>query len=135
MKDITTFLMFVGEQHGKAKEAIELYVSLFPDSHIEHMELNGPGGQEPEGTVQLAVFVLGGKRFIARDSAAAHAFTFTPSISLFVECDSEEEIDRLYAGLSQGGGLLMPMGDYGFSRRFGWVSDRFGVSWQLNLAA
>ncbi len=62
-----------------------------------------------------------------------HDFTFTPSISLFVKCDSEEELETLYEKLSEGGEVAMPLDDYGFSTKFGWVQDRFGVSWQLNF--
>jgi predicted 3-demethylubiquinone-9 3-methyltransferase (glyoxalase superfamily) len=62
-----------------------------------------------------------------------HAFTFTPSFSLFVTCISEEEIGRLFCALSEGGAVFMPLADYGFNRQFAWVNDRFGVSWQLNL--
>jgi predicted 3-demethylubiquinone-9 3-methyltransferase (glyoxalase superfamily) len=64
---------------------------------------------------------------------AKHEFSLTPAFSLFVECASDEEIERLFAALGDGGATLMPLGAYGFSRRFGWVNDRFGVSWQLNL--
>ena len=67
------------------------------------------------------------------DSPIAHAFTFTPTFSLFVDCDSEAELHRIHDALVVGGATLMPLGDYGFSRRFAWISDRFGVSWQLNL--
>jgi predicted 3-demethylubiquinone-9 3-methyltransferase (glyoxalase superfamily) len=67
------------------------------------------------------------------DSPVKHAFTFTPSISLFVDCESEAEIDDLFSKLSAGGQVLMPLDNYGFSTRFGWVKDRFGPSWQLNL--
>jgi predicted 3-demethylubiquinone-9 3-methyltransferase (glyoxalase superfamily) len=67
------------------------------------------------------------------DSPAKHAFTFTPSFSFFVETESEDELRRLAAALGEGGSVMMPLGDYGFSRLFTWVSDRFGVSWQLNL--
>ena len=67
------------------------------------------------------------------DSPAKHAFTFTPSHSFFVECESDAEIERLAAALGAEGKVLMPLDNYGFSRRFSWVSDRFGVSWQLNL--
>lgn len=133
MKDILTFLMFSGEKHGRAKEAADFYISLFPESRIERIDYYGPGEDQPEGTVKTAVFALKGRRFMAIDSAYPHQFDFTPSMSLFVECDTEEEVDRLFAALSDGGSTLMPLGDYGFSRRFGWVADRFGISWQLYL--
>ncbi len=134
MKDILTFLMFSGENHGQAKAAIDFYVSLFPRSGIERLELYGADDGQPEGTVKTAWFTLNGRRYMAIDSAAPHAFNFTPSISLFVECETEEEIDRLHDALSEGGKELMPLGNYGFSRRFCWVNDRYGVSWQINLA-
>ena len=67
------------------------------------------------------------------DSFVKHPFTFTPSISNFVTCSSEEELDNLYEKLNEGGQALMPLNNYGFSKKFGWVNDRFGVSWQLNL--
>jgi predicted 3-demethylubiquinone-9 3-methyltransferase (glyoxalase superfamily) len=63
-----------------------------------------------------------------------HAFTFTPSISVFVECESEAELEAVFSRLAAGGSVLMPLDNYGFSTRFGWVKDRFGVSWQMNLA-
>ena len=87
----------------------------------------------PEGTIRSAVFILNGRKFMAMDSAMPHPFNFTPSMSLFVECDTEEEIARLFRALSNGGEVLMPPDNYGFSQQFGWVNDRFGVSWQLNL--
>ncbi len=68
------------------------------------------------------------------DSYVKHGFTFTPAISLYVNCKSEEEINDLFAELSKGGQVLMPLDRYPFSDKFGWVADRFGVSWQLNLA-
>ena len=55
-------------------------------------------------------------------------------MSLFVECETEAELDNAFEALAAGGAVLMPINNYGFSRKFGWVNDRFGVSWQLNLA-
>ncbi|MGN6333946.1 MAG: VOC family protein [Motilibacteraceae bacterium] len=126
----TPFLMFQG---GVAEEAISFYTSLFEDGQVLDVTRYGPEGPGPEGTIQLARFALAGQQFLASDSFVTHGFSFTPSLSVWVETGSTEEIDRLFAALGQGGGELMPLGDYGFSPRFGWVNDRFGVSWQLNL--
>jgi predicted 3-demethylubiquinone-9 3-methyltransferase (glyoxalase superfamily) len=134
MDDLVPFLMFCGEQHGKAEEAITWYCSLFPDSRLVGLERYGPADDQPGGTVRMASFELGGKRMMAIDSAGPHAFTFTPAISMWVECSSTAEIERLSTALGQGGADLMPLGDYGFSRQFCWVADRYGVTWQLNLA-
>ncbi len=73
------------------------------------------------------------RRASVHDSAAVHAFTFTPSMSLYVRCEDEAEIDRVFAALSAGGQILMPLEQYPFSKKFGWLADRFGVSWQLSL--
>ena len=70
---------------------------------------------------------------IVIDSPVPHDFGFTPSMSLFVDFESEADLERVFDRLSAGGDVMMPLDDYGFSARFGWVSDRFGVSWQLNL--
>jgi predicted 3-demethylubiquinone-9 3-methyltransferase (glyoxalase superfamily) len=135
MSSIATLLMFSDQQHGKAKAAIDFYLSLFDAATLDEIVLYGPQEQGVEGSVQRAEFSLNGQKFIAIDSAVTHNFSFTPSISIFVACDSEEQIDYLYAALVEGGEALMPLDNYGFSRCFGWVNDRFGVSWQLNLAA
>ncbi len=119
---IHTFLMF----EGRAEEAVNFYVSLLPRSRVVDVQKHGDS--------VLHRFELNGVEYRALDSSVHHAFTFTPSVSLFIECDSEAEVDRLYAALIDGGQALMPIGNYGFSRKFGWVNDRFGVSWQLNLA-
>ncbi|MEV7616644.1 VOC family protein [Streptomyces sp. NPDC089799] len=126
---ITTFLMF----EGRAEEAMGFYTSLFDDGRIIDITRYGAGEPGPEGTVQVAVFQLAGQRFMCIDSPAKHQFGFTPAVSLYVDCADGAELERLYAALSEGGAALMPLGDYGFSTRFGWVNDRFGVSWQLNL--
>jgi len=134
MQKTTTFLMFVGQQCGKAKEAIELYTSLFKDSeirNIEYFKAEEAGGKE--GLIKLATFTLNNQEYIANDSPAPHNFTFTPAISIFVTCDSEEELEHLFKILSTDGEVLMPVGDYGFSKKFAWTNDRYGVSWQLNV--
>jgi len=130
MQKVTTFLMF----EGKAEEAMNFYISLFPNSAIQSITRYGPNEAGAEGSVVHATFTLDGQELMAIDSSVAHGFTFTPAMSLYVKCQSEDEIDRLFASLSQGGSVLMPLGVYPFSPKFGWLADRFGVSWQLTLA-
>jgi len=128
-RQISTVLMF----DGKAEEAMRFYVSLFKGSVITAIEKYGVGEMGAEGSVKKASFTLAGHEMACIDSPAKHAFTFTPSTSLFVQCEDEAEIDRTFAALSEGGMVLMPPGNYGFSTKFAWLNDRFGVSWQLNL--
>ncbi|WKD35166.1 VOC family protein [Streptomyces xanthophaeus] len=132
---ITTFLMF----EGRAEEAMSFYVSLFDDAEVLAVSRYGPDetgpGAGPAGTVRHATFSLAGQQLMCIDSPAQHAFGFTPAVSLYVQCEDDAEIDRLYRALAEQGQELMPLGSYGFSHRFGWVNDRFGVSWQLNVAA
>jgi predicted 3-demethylubiquinone-9 3-methyltransferase (glyoxalase superfamily) len=126
---IKTFLMF----EGACEQAINTYVSLFEDAVIDDIRRYGPDGPGAAGTVMRATFTLKGQTFMAIDSPIKHDFGFTPAISLFVDCADEAEIDRLFAVLSEGGKILMPLDRYAFSRRFAWVADKFGVSWQLSL--
>jgi predicted 3-demethylubiquinone-9 3-methyltransferase (glyoxalase superfamily) len=118
---------------GHAEEAMNFYMSLFPGSQVIDLARYGPEGPGAEGSVMKASFTLDGQVVMCTDSIAKHDFTFTPSLSFFISCDSEDEIRRLASGLAIGGAELMPLGNYGFSRQFAWVTDRFGVSWQLNL--
>ena len=111
---------------------MRFYVSLFPDSEIGQIVRYGPDEPEFEGNFQKADFTLAGQAFICLDSTIKHEFTFTPSISLFVACKSEDELDQLFEALSEGGKVLMPPDNYGFSKKFCWINDRFGVSWQLD---
>ena len=133
MQKLTTFLMFVGDQCGKAEEAMNLYVSLFENSRILDIERYGADEEEREGTVKQAKFSLAVQAFIAMDSGAQHAFTFTPAISIVVNYDRERELDEMYTSLSDEGMVLMPLQAYPFSSKFAWIQDRYGVSWQLNL--
>jgi predicted 3-demethylubiquinone-9 3-methyltransferase (glyoxalase superfamily) len=128
-KSVATFLMFT----GRCEEAIIFYTSLISNSRIEGIIKWSAGGPGKEGTVMRAAFMLNGVEYLATDSPAVHAFDFTPSMSIFVECDSEAELDRVFTALSEDGKVLMPLGNYGFSKKFGWLNDRFCVSWQLNF--
>jgi predicted 3-demethylubiquinone-9 3-methyltransferase (glyoxalase superfamily) len=80
-----------------------------------------------------AAFRVGGQAVRCMDSPVKHAFSFTPASSLFVDFDSLEELTQVADALGEGGKVLMELADYGFSRQFTWLDDRFGVSWQLNL--
>lgn len=133
MQRTSTFLMFVGDQCGNAREAVTFYTSLFDDGDIESMDLIDPSEVDGrEGLVRYCKFSMAGAHYMASDSPAQHEFSFTPSISIAVECDSVEAADRLFGQLSDCGQILMPLDDYGFSARFGWTADRFGVSWQIS---
>jgi predicted 3-demethylubiquinone-9 3-methyltransferase (glyoxalase superfamily) len=126
---LTPFLMF----EGAAEEASRLYTSVFPRSEIRRLERWGPGEPGAEGSVKRADITVAGRELICFNSPIKHAFTFTPSLSLFVECESETELDAAFSQLSASGTVLMPSGNYGFSTKFAWLNDRYGVSWQLNL--
>ena len=122
-KQVSTFLMF----EGNAEEAGRFYAELF-GVDIEGLE------HRDDGKVQAASLRIAGQRIMLFDSPVHHQFGFTPAISLFVDCDSVEEVDRLAAVLGEGGTVMMELGSYDFARRFTWLADRFGVSWQLRLA-
>lgn len=130
MQKITTFLMF----DGQAEEAMNFYLSTFNNSKIVSLIRYGPNEAGKEGTVLHATFSLEGQDFMCIDSNVQHAFTFTPAVSLYIQCKTEAEIDALFEKLSSGGEVLMPLDRYPFSDKFAWCADRFGVSWQLNLA-
>jgi len=127
---VTPHLMFEGD----AEEAMNFYTSLFDSSGIIQLEHYSAGEQGRRGKVKRAQFSLCGQVFDCIDSPVKHNFTFTPSTSLFVECDNADEQQRLFDALCEDGQVMMPLDYYGFSPRFGWVEDRFGLSWQLNLA-
>jgi predicted 3-demethylubiquinone-9 3-methyltransferase (glyoxalase superfamily) len=127
-RHVATVLM----SSGSAEEAMNLYVTLFRGT-IDQVERFGPGEPGTEGTIKRGAFTLAGHDLVCFDSAITHDFTFTPAVSLWIDCDDEAEPDTAYRALSDGGAVLMPVGSYGFSTRFAWVNDRFGVSWQLNV--
>lgn len=127
---ITTFLTF---QENNAEQAMNFYTGLFDNSRIIDIQRYGKDGPGKEGSVIKAVFELNGKEFICSDSFIKHDWTFTPAISNWVECKDEDELDMLFSRLGENGRVMMPLDNYGFGQKFGWVADKFGVSWQLIL--
>ncbi|MEL7121212.1 MAG: VOC family protein [Bacteroidota bacterium] len=113
---ITTFLTF---QENNAEQAMNFYVALFENSEVLEVQRYEKGGPAPEGSIMLARFRLNGKEFLCSDSFIKHKWTFTPGVSLFVECQSESEQENLFEKLSENGQVMMPLDNYGFSKKFG----------------
>lgn len=126
---ITTMLMF----SGRAEEAIALYTSVFDDSGVDFIQRYGPENPGSEGKVVHGRFRVSGEPMMAMDSGVEPQHAFTPAMSFFVTCPSAEEVDRLYAALSDGGSVMMGLDAYPFAKRYAWIQDRFGVSWQLTF--
>jgi len=127
---ISTFLTF---QDNNAETAMNFYVALFENAKIVEIQRWGKEGPVEEGKIMHATFELNGSRFMCSDSPPVHEWNFSPAVSNFVDCESESELERLFSKLSENGSVTMSLNNYGFSQRFGWVIDQFGVSWQLNL--
>ena len=129
-RELRTFLTFQG---GLASAALDLYREVFEDFELLAVDYYGAGDVGPEGTVKVAKFRLARGEFSCADSPITHAWDFTPAVSLWIECTDEVEQQGIFDRLGEGGNVYMPLDNYGFSTRFGWVGDRFGVTWQLNL--
>lgn len=131
-KPITPHLWF----DNQAREAAEFYCSVFPDARVENLTVLH---DTPSGDCDVVSFVLAGRHFMA--ISAGPLFKFNPSISFLVNFDPKRDpraadrLDALWAALIEGGEALMPLDEYPFSPRYGWVQDRYGLSWQLILAA
>jgi predicted 3-demethylubiquinone-9 3-methyltransferase (glyoxalase superfamily) len=115
MQKITPFLWF----DGKAEDAMNFYVSIFKNSKVGKVTRCGDAGPGPKGSVLVATFQLEGQDFTALNGGPM--YKFSPAISLFVNCETQEEVDTLWDKLSAGGGKL----------QCGWLQDKFGVSWQI----
>ena len=131
---ITPHLWFDQE----AKQAAEFYCSLFPRSEISNITvLHDTPSDTPSGDTDIVTFTLGGQPFMAIN--AGPLFTFNPAISFMVNFDpsrdpnARENLDKAWEKLSEGGKALMPLQEYPFSKRFGWIEDKYGLSWQLIL--
>jgi len=127
---ITTFLTF---QDNKAENAMNFYIELFDNSKIVKVQRWGKEGPVEEGKIMHATFDLNGSLFMCSDSPPVHNWGFTPAVSNYIDCENESELERLFSKLSENGKIMMPLDNYGFSQKFGFVEDQFGVSWQLNL--
>jgi len=119
---ITPFLLFVGDQYGRAEEAIQHYTSIFKNSGAEDV-LRYAKNEQPdeEGKVKLARILLNGQKFMLMESAHAHKFAFNEGVSLTIHCNTQDEIDYYWEKLTQ----------RGEESRCGWLKDQFGVSWQV----
>lgn len=119
-----------------AEEAANFYVSLFSNSRIGRMmhydDASAAVANMPKGSLLTVEFELAGSRFVALNGGPM--FSFTPANSFSVQCATESEIDALWEQLSAGGTVLMPFQEYPFSKKYGWVNDRYGLSWQLSLS-
>ena len=125
MQKITPHLWFDKE----AREAAELYTNIIPNSRIENIATLH---NTPSGDCDLVSFELSGQPFMA--ISAGPLFKFNASISFHLRCKAKSEIDAIWKRLSQGGKVLMPLGAYPFSERFGWLEDKYGLSWQVIFA-
>jgi predicted 3-demethylubiquinone-9 3-methyltransferase (glyoxalase superfamily) len=120
-------------QDNNAENAMNFYVELFDNSRIINVQRWGKDAPVEEGKIMQATFELDGNLFMCSDSPPVHDWDFTPAVSTYIECENESELQRLFSKLSENGRVTMPLDNYGFSQKFGWVIDQFGVSWQLNL--
>lgn len=118
---------------GQAEEAAEFYTSVFPDSGIGSITRYTAAGheihQQPEGSVMTVEFRLSGTKFLGLNGGPD--FRFNPSISFFVVCETAAETEALWNSLAEGGMVLMALDKYDWSEQYGWVQDRYGLSWQL----
>ena len=115
MQKITPFLWF----DGNAEEAMNFYLSIFKNSKVLRVARYGDAGPGPKGTVMVASFQLEGQEFQALNGGPQ--YKFTPAISLFVNCETQQEVDALWEKLSEGGRI----------DQCGWLQDKFGLSWQI----
>jgi predicted 3-demethylubiquinone-9 3-methyltransferase (glyoxalase superfamily) len=115
MQKITPFLWF----DGKAEEAMSFYISIFKNSKVGRVTRYGEAGPGPKGAVMSATFQVEGQEFMALNGGPQ--FTFTPAISFFVNCETQQEVDELWEKLSEGGK----------KDRCGWLKDKYGLSWQI----
>lgn len=133
MNQALPFVTFQPGRGQSAADAMELYLSVFAGGRVIADRRWGAEGPGAEGTVIMAEIEIAGLRLRFSDSFVTHEWDLTPGVSLAVDCESAEELERIFTALGEGGTIYMPLDDYGFGQ-FGWVGDRFGLTWQLGLA-
>ncbi len=120
-------------QDGKAENAMNFYLKIFDNSKIISVKRWKKNAPTEEGKIMQATFELDGNLFMCSDSPPIHNWNFTPAVANYIECENERELKFLFTKLSENGKIMMPLNNYGFSQKFGFIQDQFGVSWQLNL--
>lgn len=124
MTTIRPFLMF---QWGKAKQALQLYQTVFDDMEVLSVEITGDGHETTDVNIH-------GQTMRMFNSPPVHTFDFTPSFSLFVSCETEEQVKRYFKQLSDGWEVMLPLDTYEFAQKYAWIADTFWVSRQLSFA-
>ena len=119
--NILPCLMFICEKHGKTEEAIDFYTSLFEKSAILSIAHYDVLDDAPGGTIKYGRFLLHNQEFLAFDSHQDHDFSITGAVSFYVDCENQEEVDKLWNALSQEGEIM----------QCGWIADKYGVTWQI----
>lgn len=119
---ITPSMLFTREQAGRAKEAIEFFTGIFPNSKVIVEVPYTEEDPDTTGTLKYSSFLLDGQNFVAMDSSLGHAFGFNGALSLMVACKDQKEVDRYWEALTAGGGEPV---------QCGWLKDKFGISWQI----
>ncbi len=125
MPKITPFLWY----DRQALEAAKFYTSIFPHSNIHGQEQFENTGPDEKQTIQIVSFDLNGLEIQAMNGGPM--FQFNPSISFFVKCATHEEVNNFYNKLIEDGSAMMPLGSYDWSPRYGWISDKYGLNWQI----
>ena len=115
---------------GKAKLALDLYKAVFPSFDLISIQNHAEPHDE---LIMVATFSVEGQEVMISDSPISHEWEITPGISFFVELSSEKDLENYANSLSKDGKVMMPAGNYGFSKMFTWVEDEFGVNWQFNV--
>ena len=115
---------------GKAKLALDLYKAVFPSFDLISIQNHAEPHDE---LIMVATFSVEGQEVMISDSPISHEWEITPDISFFVELSSEKDLENYANSLSKNGKVMMPAGNYGFSKMFTWIEDEFGVNWQFNV--